>query len=110
MIIYMFYPQQENLRSVEKISPAQKSSTHVSLEEVAREEGLAARENKEAERVLKKLGVELAESSGIRRIFPEIQLLAGTRPGSEITEVCSLSAYCLLQANTRSYQSYKRSF
>ncbi|XP_047197727.1 nesprin-2 isoform X1 [Hippoglossus stenolepis] len=80
---------QEHLRSGEKISPAQKSSTHVSLEEVTREEGLAARENKEEERVVKKQGVESAESSGIGRIFPEMQLLSGTGPSSEITEVKS---------------------
>ncbi|XP_047197740.1 titin homolog isoform X14 [Hippoglossus stenolepis] len=79
----------EHLRSGEKISPAQKSSTHVSLEEVTREEGLAARENKEEERVVKKQGVESAESSGIGRIFPEMQLLSGTGPSSEITEVKS---------------------
>nr|XP_019964757.1 PREDICTED: nesprin-2-like [Paralichthys olivaceus] len=80
----------EQLHPAEKISPAQKPSAHVSLEEVPRKEGLAALGNKEEEEhAVKKLGVESTESSGIRRIFTEMQLLAGTGPSSEITEVKS---------------------
>lgn len=61
----------------DKTPTAQPSSTDL--------EGLAAQENKEEGSV-----VESPEGFGIRNIFTEMQLLAETGPGSELTQVLQL--------------------